>query len=363
MSANDDIFDRAVAHEVNVQKYTNNIVRRMLSVINRSDDRLTAEVQKVAERLQAGQFTMARLEKLLAELRSINSSIYSQIYSELTDELKKFAEYEATFQVKTLADEVPIAVASVSQEQVYAAAMSRPFQGVLLKGALDDVAEQTAKRIRQTIAQGFVEQRAIDQVVRDIRGTRANKYQDGLLQKSRRDVEAIVRTATAHMAGVAREQIYQANDDLIKGLQWLSTLDSRTSPQCQVRDRKLYTVKEHKPIGHSIPWLGGPGRLHWNCRSTSIPVLKTWRDMGVDIDEFSPTERASLDGAVPAEINYADWIKKQSYSRQVEVLGETRAKLMRDGKLSLGDMYSQKGQFLTLEELRQKEAAAFRKIS
>jgi hypothetical protein len=91
-----------------------------------------------------------------------------------------------------------------------------------------------------------------------------------------------------------------------------------------------------------------------------VPVTKSWRELGLDIEEFSPSARVSMDGEVTADQTFAAWIKKQSANRQNQVLGETRAKLMRDGGLTLDRFYNDKGRYLTLDELRKKDAAAFR---
>lgn len=365
MSANEEIFDRAVIHAVDLAKYTNGVVRRIIATLNRSDARLAAELTIAVEKAGEGAFSVQRLESLLASVRSINVTAYGEIARELTSDLQAFAVYEANFQTLTLQEALPavVGVASVSAEVVAAAALARPFQGVLLRDVLADVEAQTAKKIRQAIAQGVVESRTTQQIVRDVIGTRARGYADGLLNRSRRDVESIVRTAVSHTAGVVQDNVMEANADILKALKWSSTIDLRTSEGCRIRDGKLYHPATHKPIGHSIPWLSGPGRLHWQCRSASVPVLKSWREMGIDLDGETNLAgtRSSLDGQVPQETTYAEWIKKQPFSRQVDVLGESRAKLLRDGNLSMQDLYSQRGQFLTLSELRQRNALAFKK--
>jgi len=281
----------------------------------------------------------------------------------LTDELRRFVEYELAYQQNALTAAVPIRVsfASISLDQVYSAAMNRPFQGVLLRGVWADLGEQRMQTIRRTIAQGFVESKTTDQIIRELRGTRAKGYADGLVNKSRRDVQAVVRTALGHYAGVTRDRVFAANSDLIKAVQWSATLDTRTSSICRLRDGLQYTPEEHKPIGHGVPWLGGPGRAHWNCRSASVPVLKSWRELGIDMDEVPGGTRASMDGQVPASMDYATWLGQQSAARQDEVLGPTRGRLFREGGLSLSDMYTQNGRFLNLSELRQRDAEAFRR--
>lgn len=156
----------------------------------------------------------------------------------------------------------------------------------------------------------------------------------------------------------------EKNAELIKAIKWDATLDLRTSEICRPRDGKLYEPITHKPIGHKMPWLAGPGASHWNCRSASVPILKSARELGIDLDLDLNTgaDRASMDGQVPKEITYSDWIKKQSYSRQVEVLGKTRADLLKQGKLTVEQLYSQRGEYLTIDELRQRNKSAFAEI-
>ena len=145
-------------------------------------------------------------------------------------------------------------------------------------------------------------------------------------------------------------------------LVWSSTIDLRTSPPCRARDGKQYTTA-HKPIGHALPWLGGPGALHWRCRSHATYVLRSHAELGIDVPEVVVVgkTRASLDGQIPAETDYATWLKKQSSARQIEVLGPTRARLMSEGNLPLERMYSQNGRYLTLDQLREKDAEAFKR--
>jgi len=68
-----------------------------------------------------------------------------------------------------------------------------------------------------------------------------------------------------------------------------------------------------------------------------------------------------MDGQVPVSINYGEWLKAQSAARQDQVLGPTRGKLLRDGNLDVGKFYNDKGKFLTLDELRDRDAASFAK--
>ncbi len=364
-TANEEIQDRAFGHAVNVEKFANHQVRKILKLLSASNERLARQLAAAIEKMPASSVSVQRLESLLMSTRALMNETFKLTNDQLQLDLQDFADLEASFQAMTLTEALPafVHVATVTGSQVYAVASARPFQGILLKNAMEGVDEATAQRVQQTIMSGIVENRTTDQIVREIRGTKAANYADGLLEKSRRDIETIVRSSISSVAATGQDLIAKKNTDIIKGVRWTSTLDLRTSEKCRIRDNKLYTADTHKPIGHSLPWLSGPGRCHYNCRSTQTQVLKSWKEMGIDMEgdpNFAST-RASLDGQVPADKSYATWVKQQSAERQNEILGETRGKLMRDGGLSLQDMYSQKGSYLTLEELRAKSASAFKK--
>ena len=363
-SINDFLLRETIRHQIELQRYEAGVVARMIAVLDRADKRIAAELAVALQEIDPSLFKMERLESLLTSIRELSKAAYEQIGKDMRDELKEFNAYELSYQHQALVTHLPavVHVASVSANQVYTAAMARPFQGVLLKEVWKDLDTQAMKRLRQTIANGFVEGKTTDQIIREVRGTRANNFKDGIVEKSRRDIEAVVRTAIANVAGVAQDNMMEANADLLKAVQWSSTLDTRTSQICRPRDGKLYTPVDHKPIGHKLPWLAGAGRSHWRCRSSQVPVLKSHKELGIDVPEIviEGKTRASMDGQVAAETTYADWLKKQSAARQDEVLGPTRGRLMREGKLSLDDMYSARGKPLTLDELRKKDAEAFK---
>lgn len=366
-SVNQRLHDETVGHAVDLTLYANGVVRRIIALLNRTDADIAARLADALDGLPASAATVERLDALLYSVRQLNAEAYRAVGQELEAELLSLARYEAGYQLQLFQSAIPpqvaasVGVAAVQAEQVNAAAMARPFQGRLLREWASDIEGDRMRRIRDAVRMGFVEQETIPQIVRRVRGTRARGYSDGILEIDRRNAEAVVRTAISHTAGFTRDRFFEANDDLIKAVVWTATLDSRTSEGCRIRDGKRYTPVEHKPLGHSVPWSGGPGRLHWNCRSTAVPVTKSWRGLGLDIDEFSPSVRASMDGEVPADTTFASWIKRQSAARQEQILGATRAKLMRDGGLPLDRFYNDKGRYLSIEELRERDTAAFRR--
>ena len=130
---------------------------------------------------------------------------------------------------------------------------------------------------------------------------------------------------------------------------WVSTLDNRTSSICQSRDGKVYPV-DRSP---SPP-------AHPNCRSVIVPVFKDETfvdDEGIKrglVDGMRPQVAAAGRGRTSASTNYNDWLKRQPRTFQVDVLGESKTKLFRDGGLSVGNFTDLRDNPLTLEQLRDK---------
>lgn len=358
MALNERLQDAQIGHNVDLQRYGNWLVRRVIGLLNRVDSDLFTALSAALERLPAGELNVTRLEELLASVRTLNKQAYDAVGEELTKELRELVGYEVGFQYELFKAEVPpqvvaaVGVNAVNAEQVFAAVRARPFQGRLLREWAASIEESRMVRIRDAVRIGYTEQETIDQIVRRIRGTRAKGYSDGIIEIDRKNAQSVVRTAVAHTTATTRAAFYEENLDLIKAEKWDATLDSRTTPICQVRDGKLYQPVTHKPIGHSVPWLGGPGRAHWGCRSVNVPITKSWRDLGIPIDEIEPSTRASMDGQVPAETTYGAWLQRQSVARQNDILGPNRAELMRSGKAKFDQFFDSKGQFLSLAELR-----------
>lgn len=349
MAANDDLADALTRHQIYLQRYGSATVRKILSLLKRSDARIVGRLLR--EDLSA--LSRTRQERLLTEMRRIIDSAYTDATGALQLDLEALATYEGEYQLDLFKRVLPVKLETVvpSADQLLAAVNSRPFQGKLLKEVYSELSASAFRKVRDTIRAGIVEGRTTDQVVRDIRGRRSMGFRDGILESNRRATETVVRTAINHTANTVREYTYERNGNLIKGVRWNSTLDGRTSAVCRARDGKVYE-----------PGKGPRPPAHFNCRSSTSPVTKSWRELGFDIDELPPATRASMNGQVPADQNYDAWLRKQPKEFQVEVLGRARAKLFRKG-LKMERFVDRKGSTLTLEELKRQERDLWEKAT
>ncbi len=352
MSLNYILQSGAISHSIDLTRYSNHVIKKLMALLNRSDADLFAQINAALERLPAESFTVERLDMLLQDVRRINEAAYLQLRHGLEGELKDLVAYESNYQMQLFQSTLPVqlSVASVSVEQVYSAALARPMQSRLLAEWTKGIEADKMIRIRDALRMGYVEGETISQMVQRIRGTRSRGYEDGIIQTDRRNAEAIVRTAISHTSNHTRQRFYEENGSLIKALKWTSTLDSRTSSVCMARD------------GKQFPLNSGPRPpAHFNCRSTMVPVLRSWRELGIDMNELPESTRASMDGQIPESTTYQTWLKGKSAEYQDDLLGKTKGALFPRGDLPLDRFVDKAGKEYTLDQLRQKNAAAFAK--
>jgi len=76
-------------------------------------------------------------------------------------------------------------------------------------------------------------------------------------------------------------------------------------------------------------------------------------------DDFSRSRVRALTGQVPASQSYATWLRDQTTAFQDEVLGPTRARLFRQGKITMDKFVDRTGKPYTLDDLMRREPEAF----
>lgn len=357
-TVNQQVEDGYVDNAVDTQQFAEGLVLALIAILNRYDSQLSAALLEAVEDVPAEQFTLERFDRALSQVRAVNQEAYEAVRLELERQLTEFAQFESDWQYELLVGIIPppvqnlYPIAQINGTNAYAAATSTPVQGRLMSEWLAAAVLDRLNRIRNAVRQRVVEGESPSAIVSAIRGTKAAKYSDGIMQKSRQDLSALIGTFVTHIGTVARDLFADANGGLIKAEMWISVIDSRTSGWCIERSRKLYTPETHKPIGHKSPWLSGPGSIHFKCRSTSTLIIKSWQELNIPGNMLTDAQKRAMDGKAADEQSYSEWLAKQSPARQDQILGKERGKLYRNGDLSLARMFSVNGQWLTLEQLR-----------
>ena len=221
------------------------------------------------------------------------------------------------------------------------------IQGVTQSGWWSKQSSDSSFKFQSAVRQGLVGAETTPQIVRRVRD---------VMDLSRRNAETLVHTSVQSVANTTREKIFADNDDVMSGKEWSSALDRKTCPTCGALDGKRWTT-DGKPIKHSMVYQIPP--KHFRCRCSMIPVLKTWKELGINMDELSDNTRASMEGQVNDK-TFADWLKRKNESDPTfadRTLGKGRAELWRNGKITMDQMISG-GKPLSLSELQAKYGKA-----
>lgn len=264
------------------------------------NDALDATEKKFLEKLQKElknfdfvpnqKKTLEQLKKINNKLIQIRVQAFADAKKSVEDESKKLAENEVKWGKrvtkemtgeKNLNEPSKTALSRVVENSL---SSGRTLQQWFLKIAADDAA-----RVETVVQQGFSSGLSIDEIVRQIIGTKANDYRDGIFNTTRNEANNIARTICNGIANSAKMAFYQANDDVITGVEILSTLDGRTCPVCASLDRKRYKMDETPP---SLP-------LHHQCRCVLLPVTPA--------SDFADEQRpmANADFMAEAKRNYS----------------------------------------------------------
>lgn len=354
------IYDGFVAAGVDLNRVEAGLRRDVLLLL------LQMEKEVVNQLVNAPNITSwrsSRLRDLAAAVRTIIINNGGKIAKDLDKKLSDLAIAQAQVAVNVLNTAIGVDVAKigVSQDTLTAIAKNTLIQGAPSEEWWSAQQSKLLNNFVQQVRMGVTLGENNEQIVRRIRGTKALNYTDGIMEISRSHARTLVRTSVQSVANAAREEVYNRNSELFKGIQWVATLDMRTTQICRGLDGKMWTLPDYQPIGHGIPF---PGRTaHWNCRSTQVPVMKSFADLAgananadfvAALDNMPESTRSSLDGQVSESMDYDQWLKTQSAADQLKVLGPSKYRLWKEQKISMADMIDESGRPMKVEELLQK---------
>jgi SPP1 gp7 family putative phage head morphogenesis protein len=339
MSANDYLLDAGIKHQIYVQRYAGGQVKDLVKYLDDAQAEILRQLKTVKSLAES-----RTLNRKLNRIVQLQQEGLTKLSAELTAKTMDFAEYEADFAVRTMNTAAAAAVTLPASEQLRALVTQRPMQLAISGKAgstvqnltLDQAARQfagdKASEIRRVIQTGVVEGSTVQSLTRDI---------VSVTNRHKRQAETLVRTSVNHISSEARSAVNQANDDILKGEEWVAVLDGRTTIGCATLDGKI--------LGFNEPPFTP---RHWGCRSVRVPVLDDrFQEGGLE------GTRASVDGPVSAKRTYSGWLKDQSPEFQDQMLGKERGKLFRSGKIKLDQFVDENYNPVSLEQLRVLDAA------
>lgn len=294
-----------------------------------------------------GEYTQARLVALKTQIESLMTTVHDgEIKPMIEDMVKDVAMTVGDQETSTFKRILPagLDVTTPNLGVLQTAVLTNPFQGATVDEWIAELGRNDLNRVWRTTLDGIIQGKTTDALVRDVIGSQSLRYKDGVREVSRRGMDALIRTSITHATNVGRQAVWEANDDLVSAVRWVSTLDSRTTPICRDLDGQTWPVND-----------GPRPPAHLRCRSTTVAVLKSWKELGYQVDELPAGTRAAMDGQVPSDLTYWDWFKQTDESNQEEVLGPSRFKMWKDGTIpDPTEFTNDQGRLYTLEELKRR---------
>lgn len=379
----DKLWRLLIDRQMTLERVKSSEVRRVIRAVEQLEaDLISAAVQADPAGVTSLAAQQARTFKLLTRARQIIAEYHREGSRGLTKSLFEVAKAETkhVLAVTNKAIGVNLMNNTLSRESLRAIASDTVIEGAPSKEWWRRQGENLRQRFSDTIRQAMLRGEPTPDLVKRISGTRAAGFADGVMLGTQRQATALVRTSIQHVANTARIETYEANQDVVDGLQWVSTLDERTTDICMSLSGLEWTLPNYEPINHGQEWPGPTA--HYQCRSTQVAVLKSWEELGKDpksvtteaggrsnpqaifeknlramgasqarIDRSIFNARASMDGQVSSRITFNDWLKGRSVAAQDRMLGKGRAQLWREGKITLRDLTDQKNRPLPLSAL------------
>jgi SPP1 gp7 family putative phage head morphogenesis protein len=328
MNPNQKLYEREVRHQVGLRRYSAATLRKADALLARLGADLARRIRNLVLTGEPNAAGLEALNRLLLEWTNKRIEVIDALEALLSGDMEALAIYERDFNTASLRSVTAgVGLNVATDAAVVAAVNSRPFQGRFLREWMQGLDASIAAQVRDQLRIGYLEGEGINALVRRIRGTRARKYEDGILAVSRRAAQRVVRTAMTHTANAASQETYKAASETIKAVRYVAILDGRTSLICAGLD------------GEEFPIDKGPRPpQHPNCRSTTAAVIK-------GAPSFSRE-------------TYQAWLERQPTDVQNEILGPSRAKLFREG-VAVDRFTDRNGQVWDLDELKQRESGVW----
>jgi SPP1 gp7 family putative phage head morphogenesis protein len=376
---NQQMFDAMIRHQIYLLRLSGSVRNATMDLLDKSQKDIEKQLKAKLGKYK-GLETPAAVRKLQwmdDYIRTVRKGTWNNISGQWVRDFSELAKNEQSTMAGMVQTVSPTALALnlVDTRTLTHIATHNPFEGRTLKEWARAQADADVARLLNAVRIGMVQGEGIDQIVSRVRGAAG---------MTNAQVQAIVRTAVNSIGNEARAEFIDANAELWSGERFVATLDSRTTPVCRANDGKIFEVgKGPKPP------------LHFNCRSLRVPTLSgealgerpmrghtekgLLRDFAREndldpvssrdklpfgykskFDAFSRQQIRAMTSRVPSATSYQSWLETQSRSFQDDVLGPTRAKLFRSGKLSLDKFVDRNGNELTLKDLASKHADAFK---
>lgn len=333
MSINDDILSRELKHRALLSLYEKKLDNGLTKVMSSHKKRLVNSTLKNGLK---GSNTLNRA--LGIETRKT----YRTIYRQGLKDLKALAKVDAAFQAGTLKQ----ALGKIYRAKVYT---GLKVNDLIINSAgtysqqITSISLNQQRKIKNIVKDGLSKNLNVNQIAKNIGQS---------VELPTAQLKTLSRTAITETSTTVNQATYKLNEDVLDGYQYVATLDGRTSLICARLDGKVFRLSDKRGVRPP---------QHFNCRSTTIPIVKSRDDLlntnssrisKRRLSRLSKGKRASINGQVPAKTTYDKWLRTQDNVTKLAILGtQKRVDIFNTGKLALSKFSNAQGQLVSIKTL------------
>jgi SPP1 gp7 family putative phage head morphogenesis protein len=335
-TVNDKIFDRIVDHMTDVRLYENGVQKQNRAILKKHRKNLRDILVKdirgdvKPEVTRFGKELLGHNTKSLSEFSKSQLSFHS---NNIDAEIKKFYR---TNKPKT--------------KELLAEISGPNIKGVRkVSSNISNISSGELVRIQSKVKAGLAKGLSKNEIIADVmKTTKITEHQ----------AKTLTRTSITSTQTQALNQVMDANSEVLEGYMFTAILDARTSPICSHHNGRVYKLDE---MQYRPP-------LHWNCRSSMVPVVKSKEQLDAvkskNIKErgLKNMQSADLDGNPSRIKTFGEWLRRQPTDTQSKILGgERQATLFQKGRLRAEEFVSPEGKALSIRGLMRRANTTVRR--
>lgn len=340
---------RSIDHQYKLHSYTEKKLKSIQKSLELAEKDLLKELSLRDFRIPEG-----REHALLKQLNDMTFAIQAQLTGDIHEAVKvagenAFREYGKILSFDGALDNtVGFNYVELSPSQ-FNAMVTAPVGGQLLE-----------KEVKKSFASNIIDGIQTKLIAENLKGVSTPQIiakMEEAFGMANRTAETLVRTHIASINNRAAEDIYKANADIVSKVEWSATFEVAmngrgTCLQCAALNGQTWELKEEHP----------DPPIHPNCRCFILPKTKSYKELGLNIDEMERSLKPYTEREANRKIIEAGQMSGESFEKflnsraekyKKDLLGPSRYAMLKKGDVQFKDFVDKNGQLRLLTKDRE----------
>ena len=347
---NADLRDFLLKKAHYIQRLENGTLKEMIEPYKKARKTIKERIVNLESRLDDSSFIQVQIDRLNREVAEIDNVLKiasiesSKILDEVREEVAILERDALTKKLAAAYTKIGVDIVQLPYNQINFI-LSNPLFGESIGDKLLWMEAEAVRKIKQELTQSLIIGEDIKRATKRLLGV-GDAFGGDIGNKILNRATMIARSEIMYVSNMVNKSVFDYNLDVIKGLEYVATLDRRTCEKCGPLDGKIYYYNKDGSISNfkQLP-------QHPLCRCIYAPATYSWTELaqkqGIEIK--NQTQKDYFSGWEEKPYTYNDWLKDQEESFQLDVLGNSKYNKWVDGDIEFDSMPIQT-KTLTVEE-------------